>query len=64
MTILQLTRAPPPLHLASATSLLLTSSLPPELTVNIILILLLVVRNIQRIIRIGRWASISGSDGQ
>ena len=26
MTILQLTRAPPPLHLASATSLLLTSS--------------------------------------
>merc|ERR1719458_2409722 len=31
---LQLTRAPPPLHLASATSLLLTSSLPPELTVG------------------------------
>ena len=31
----QLTRAPPPSHLASATSLLLTSSLPPELTVII-----------------------------
>ena len=41
MTIIQLTRAPPPLHLASATSLLLTSSLPPELTVNILIILFL-----------------------
>ena len=64
MTIVQLTRAPPPLHLASATSLLLTSSLPPELTVNILLILLLIVVNIQRIIHIARWASTSVSVGR